>query len=104
LHSVSSRATNAFEPPPCTTAQGDQLFAVALFDAALDDDEQAVRRAAARDDRLAGAEVADVERRAGRVDFARAQPIERRVGRIECLRHGPAAPRRQFAIAGRPVL
>ena len=102
LHSVSSPTMKAFEPPPWTSAaaveaiagaaQRDQLFAVALLDAALDDDEQAVRRSAARDDRLAGAEVADVERRARRVDLAWAQPIERRVGRIESLSHGPVAP------------
>ena len=93
LHSVSSRATKAFDPAALDegaavetiagAAQADDFVAVALLDAALDDDEQRVRRAVAGDQRLAGAEIADVERRFDGADLLRRQPVERRIGRIE---------------------
>ena len=51
------------------TAQRDDIVVVALLDAALDDDEQAVGSAVARDDGFAGAEIADVERGADKTRF-----------------------------------
>jgi len=81
-------------------AQSHHLVAVALLDAALDDDEQRVRRAVARDQRLAGAEVADVERPLDRGGFLWRQPVEWRVGRVERLRHRSAAPRPMLVDAG----
>ncbi len=64
-------------------AQSDDLVAVALLDAALDENEQRVGDAVAGDQRLAGTEIADVERRFDGADLLRRQPIERRIGRIE---------------------
>ena len=100
-HSVSSRATNAFEPPPCTRARlskqspgprsATTSVAVALLDAPLMHDEQAVGRAVAGDDRLAGAEVADVQRGADGFDLGRRQAVERRVRSVESLRHAAAS-------------
>ena len=51
------------------TAQRDEIVAVALLDAALDDDEEAVGRAVAADDRFVRAEIGDVERVADDPDF-----------------------------------
>ena len=48
------------------------LVAVAFLDRALDDDMQMLGAAVALDDRLAGAEIADVQRRPQFVDLARA--------------------------------
>ncbi len=67
-------------------AQRNEFGAVALLDLALDDDEQAVGRAVARDDRLAGRKIADVEHRANGLDLAGVEPIEGRLGNIERLR------------------
>ena len=92
-HSVSSRATKRVTPAPWTRArlskksfgpeQGDEFVAVALLDRALDDDDTGFRRGALGDDRLAGPEIADVERAAERLDLLGRQAVERRVGGIE---------------------
>ena len=81
-------------------AQADDFVAVALLDAALDDDVERVRGAVAGDQGLAGAEIADVERRFDRADLLRRQPVERRIGRIERRRHRPAAPRPKRVLRG----
>ena len=74
--------------------QRHEVGAVALLDHALHHHEQAFGRRAARDDRLARAEIADIEPRADDIDLVRRQPVERRVPRIEMLRHVSAHPSR----------
>ena len=71
--------------------QGDEIVAVALLDRPLDDDVEAVGRAAAGDDGFVRPVVGDVERIADDVDLLAGQPVERRVARIEMLRQtGPS--------------
>jgi hypothetical protein len=63
-----------------------EVGAVALLDLPLDDDEQAFRRPVACDDRLGGAEIADVQSRLDFVELAWAQAVERRVRNVERMR------------------
>ena len=69
------------------------LVAVALLDMALHDDEQVLRRRALGEDRLAGAEIADVERGAHRLDLGAGEPVERGVLRVEAESHKTGASR-----------
>ena len=61
----------------------DDLLPVALLDMAFHDDEQELRRSVARQDRLAGAKIADVERGAHGLDLWPGEAIKRSVGGIE---------------------
>ena len=70
--------------------RGAWLVAVALLDAAFHHDEQVLGRRAARNDRLAGAEIADVERRAHALHLRPGQPVERCVCGIEAERQAMA--------------
>jgi hypothetical protein len=67
-----------------------QAFAVAALHGSLDDDVQALGGAGLPNDRLAGAKIADVERRRDRVDLLLRQAIEGRIGRVEALHRSSA--------------
>ena len=75
------------------TAKGHEIGAVPLLDLPLDDDEQTFGRAITRNDRLAGSEIADVQRATRDLDLAGRQPVERRVGNVEAVGHLKRPPR-----------
>ena len=85
--------------------------ALSFLDASLEDDEEAFGRGVPGEDRLAGPEIADIDRRPHDFGLGGRKSVERRVRKVETLRHSPPPDRRRplapveapasFAPAGR---
>ena len=65
----------------------DDLGALSFLDASLEDDEEAFGRCVPGEDRLAGPEIADIDRRPHDFDLGGRKSVERRVRQVESLRH-----------------